>query len=229
MQTSFDFPFLDHYLSSDFLVSAENSTAYNFISNYNLQNQNLPRIFALWGKNSCGKTHLAHIWQRRMAAEFLRIEEIEDCEIANFISSNQCYIVEDVENIQNQIVLFHLFNIIIEKNCCLMLTSNVALNRIEYDFADLASRLKNVFAIEIKDPEIDFIKMLLVKQFAIKQLLVEDKVIDFLAKNIDRNYQRIMEIVRLLEFYCFEEKRKITIPFITEILGKLKSSCHPEG
>ena len=219
-QASFNFPFLDHYLDDDFLVSLENSKAFNFISKYNKQDQDLPKIFAIFGKKNCGKTHLAHIWQRKMKAEFLKIDNLVDFEIVNFIAPGYAYIIENIENITNQVALFHIFNIVVEKKAYLMLTSSANLQDIKYDFADLKSRLTNIFAIGINDPEVDFIKMLLIKHFATKQLLVEDKVTDFVAANIDRNYQRISEIVRLLEFYCFEEKRKLTIPFISEILRK---------
>jgi len=219
-QSSFNFPFIDHYLDDDFLVSEENSKAFNFISNYDKNNDILPKIFAIYGKKHCGKAHLAHIWQRKMSAEFLDLEKLEDFEIASHIEKNQAYIVENIGQITNQIALFHIFNIVAEKNCYLMLTSHINLGQIKYNFADLSSRLKNIFTIEIKDPEIDFIKMLLIKQFSAKQLMIEDKVIDYLAKNIDRNYEAVMQISKLLEFYCFEEKRKITIPFVSNVLEK---------
>ena len=227
-QTSFNFPFIDNYLDEDFLISKENSKAFAFISNYhnshkaNLKNIELPRIFVIYGKESSGKTHLSHIWRRKISGEFLFIENLQDFEIANHIEKNKAYIIENIDEIKNEIALFHIFNIILEKNCFLMLTSNINLNLIKFNLADLSSRLKNIFTIEIKDPDIDLIKMLLTKYFAAKQLLIEDKVMNFLANNIDRNYKKIAEISKLLEFYCFEEKRKITIPFIDMVLQKQK-------
>ena len=98
-----------------------------------------------------------------------------------------------------------------------MLTSNVSLSKIQYQFKDLESRLKNIFTIEIKDPDTELVKMLLVKQFSMRQLSVESRVIDYIAKNIDRNYDEIVKVSRLLEFYCFEKKKNITIPFVSEI------------
>ncbi len=220
-QSSFDFPFLDNYLDDDFLVAFENSKAFEFITNYDLEDRNLPKIFVIYGKKYSGKSHLSHIWQRLAKADFLDLDNLDDETIANHIEENKAYIIENIEQITNQTVLFHIFNIVLERNCHLMLTSNTPLGQIKYDFADIASRLKNVFSIEIKDPEIDFIKMLLIKQFSVKQLLVEDKVIDYLAKNINRNYEAIVQVSKLLEFYCFEKKKKITIPFVSEVLGKM--------
>ena len=224
VQTSFDFPFSNQYLDEEFLLSESNIKAFNFILNYNLNDKNLPKIFAIYGKKNSGKTHLSYIWQRKVNAEFLNIDDLKDYEIANNIEENNSYIIENIEKIKNQTVLFHIFNIIVEKNCNLMLTSSLDLKQIQYDFADLESRLKNIVSIKIKEPDTDFVKMLLIKQFANKQLFVEDQVIDYLAKNIDRDYEKIMQIAKLLEFYCFEEKRKITIPFVSDVLEKNKGN-----
>lgn len=221
-QSSFNFPFLDHYLDDDFLVAPENSKAFEFISNYNLENKDLPKIFAICGKRFCGKTHLAYIWQRKMKAEFLKIDDLEDCEAAGKIEENGSYIIENIEEISNQTVLFHIFNIAAEKNCNLMLTSTKPISQIEYDFADLSSRLKNVFTINIDDPDVEFIQMLLIKQFALRQLRIEDRVIDYVTKNIDRSYEAVVQISRLLEFYCFEQKKTITVPFVGEILKTIR-------
>lgn len=220
-QTSFDFPFLDHYLSEEFLVSKENIKAFKFISQYQEKKPNLPDIFSIYGQKCCGKTHLAYIWQRITNAEFLNLNNFEDSVIANIIEKKHYYIIEDIDKIENQTALFHIFNIIIEKQSFLMVTSNLALNQIEYQFQDLKSRLQNIFSIKIDNPEADFIRQLLIKKFADRQLIVENKAIDYLAKNIDRNYSSIAKIAKLLEFYCFEEKRKITIPFIKNILSNL--------
>ena len=216
-QISFNFPLIDRYLDDDFICCKENETAFNFIQNYHNKINNIANIFTIYGKNNSGKSHLAHIWQRKMNAIFIDIDSLKDFDIAGYIENNKSYIIKNIDQIQNQINLFHLFNIINEKNCHLMLTSNVNLNKIQYQFKDLESRLKNIFTIEIKDPDIELVKMLLIKQFSMRQLSVESRVIDYIAKNIDRNYDEIVKVSRLLEFYCFEKNKNITIPFVSEI------------
>lgn len=218
-QASFNFPILDNYLDDDFLVCDENSKAFDFICNFDQENPNLPKIFAIFGKKCCGKTHLSHIWRRKTDAEFLNIDDFDNVRISNQIEKNQSYIIKNLEEIKNHRALFHVFNTISEKNCNLMITANRSLDQIPYQFVDIASRITNIFTIQIKNPELDLVKVLLIKQFSTRQLLVEDKVIDYLTKNIDRNYEKIVQISKLLEFYCFERKKKITIPFVSEILA----------
>lgn len=220
-QISFDFEPQNFYLEKDFLLSKENLSAFNFIVNYNSQKLDLPRIFSIFGKKFCGKTYLAKIWQRKLDAEFLDLKNIKNFEIIDYLEPNKAYIIEDIDEITNHNALFHIFNVASEKNCYLMLTSNCSLQNIDYNFSDLSSRLKNVYDIKINDPELEFIKMLLIKHFANMQLKIEDKVVDYLAKNLDRSYEKIMQISKLLQFYCFEEKRKITIPFSAKILKRV--------
>lgn len=220
-QSSFDFPFLDRYLDCDFIASKENERAFNFIQNYDIKNHNLPKIFAIYGEHSCGKTHLAHIWQRKMNGSFLSVNNLQEGEIVSQIESNKSYIIEDIESVKNQIIMFDIFNIILEKNCSLLLTSNKNPELIKYNLADLASRIRNVFAIEIQRPESEFIKILLIKKLADKQLKIDDKIIDFLAKNLDRSYLKIEQFIKLVEFYSFERKEKITQKFVKELLQQI--------
>ena len=65
--------------------------------------------------------------------------------------------------------------------------------------------------------------MLLTKNFSTKQLKVEDKVIDFLTQNLNRDFASVFDMTRLLEFYSLEKNRNITIPLTKEILSLPKS------
>ena len=218
MQLSFNFPFQDKYLLEDFIVSNCNQVAFEFIKNYRLDNENLPRIFAIIAPELAGKTYLANIWQKELSAEFLNLKDLEDINLVKFIQPKKCYIIEDIDEIKNQELLLEIFNIIQEKHSFLMLTSSVNLNRLGLKIKDLNSRLKNVFELKIIKPDDDFIKMLLIKNFAVKQLKVGDKVVNFLAKNLHRSFGVIFDIVKLLEFYSLEEKRRITILLAKEVL-----------
>ena len=146
------------------------------------------------------------------------INNLQNTDLSGFISENQAYIIENIDEIKNQKNLFHLFNFIVEKNCYLLITSCLPTPMINYQFADLASRLKNIFTLKIENPEIDLIKMILIKNFSLRQLMIEAQVIDYIAKNIERSYLAIFEITKLLEFQCFEKKRTITIPLVSEVL-----------
>ena len=222
IQTSFNFPFKDNYLADDFVVSPENAAIFNFVSKYDMSvGSTQPKIFAICGSKHSGKTHLAYIWQKQSQAKFIVRSTLKNLDFVSHIQANQAYIIEDIDLIEDQLSLFHLFNTICEKQAHLLITSSKPLDQIDYQFADIASRFKNIFCLAIKEPDAELIKILLIKNFSTRQLRVENQVIDYIAKNIDRHFTSIYNISKMLEFYCFEKKRKITIPFVSEVIAKV--------
>jgi len=217
-QLIFNFPFIDNQKAEEFIVSTENLSVFNFIENYSTKNPATPRIFAIYGPKYSGKTHLAKIWQQKLLAKSLDIGDLQNADLSSLILENQAYLIENIDEIKNQKILFHLFNFLLEKECYLLITSATPIAAINYQFADLASRLKNIFTLKIENPEIELIKMILMKNFSLRQLMVDDQVIDYITKNIERSYRAIFEITKILEFQCFEKKRAITIPLVSEVL-----------
>jgi chromosomal replication initiation ATPase DnaA len=221
-QLSFDFPSQKTYGPDDFIVSKANCSAFNFVSNYNIKNDRLPRIFCIIAPKMAGKTYLSYIWQKKFSAQFLNLKELAEANLMNKIKSDKFYIIEDVNEVKNYKLLLEIINLISEKSAHLMITSNKNLKDINCDIKDLNSRLRNIFEIEIKNPDDDLIKMLLIKNFSEKQIAVNNSIIDFLLKIIPRNFSAIFNTVKLLEFYSLERKRAITIPLIKEVLGQPK-------
>ncbi len=155
-----------------------------------------------------------------MDAEFLNLKELETTNLIRFIRAKKCYIIEDIDQIKNQELLLQIFNLAQEKSAFLLMTSSNNLSRLGSKIEDLNSRLKNVVNLQIIKPDDHLIKMLLIKNFAAKQLKVGDKVVDFLTKNSQRSFAAIFDIVKLLEFYSLENKRRIAIPLAKEVLKK---------
>jgi len=218
LQLSFDFPFQDKFLPEDFIVSSCNQSAFGFVQNYNTNNETLPKIFSITAPKFAGKSYLANIWQRKMNAEFLNLKELETTNLIRFIRAKKCYIIEDIDQIKNQELLLQIFNLAQEKSSFLLLTSSTNLSRLGLKIEDLNSRLKNVVNLQISKPDDHLIKMLLIKNFAAKQLKVNDKVVNFLAKNLHRSFAAIFDTVKLLEFYSSEKKRRISILLAKEVL-----------
>ena len=218
MQLNFDFPSKECYQEQDFLIFQGNSKVFNFITKYKTDISNIPKIFTIYGPKSSGKTHLAHIWKRKVNANSLDINNLQGVTLNQIIKPKQTYIIEDIDKDIDQTILFHIFNLIQEKEAFLLFTTSTRPQHIKYSFLDIESRIKNTFCLDIDEPNSELTKMLLIKHFSSKQLLVDNRVISYISKNIKYSFQRINEIVRLLEFYCFEQKRKITIPLASRVL-----------
>jgi chromosomal replication initiation ATPase DnaA len=218
LQLSFDFPIQEKYLPGDFLKSDCNKSAFDFVANYDPNNPSFPKIFAIKAPKLAGKSHLTNIWSKAHKAEFLDLKDLEDTNLIKKIRAKSFYIIENIDEVRNQELLLQIFNLAQEKSSFLMMTSKTDLFALGYTINDLNSRLKNVFQLDIGKPDDDLIKMLLIKNFSAKQLKIEDKVIDFLANNLSRDFAAVFDVVKLLEFYSLEKKRNITIPLVKEVI-----------
>ena len=114
-----------------------------------------------------------------------------------------------------------MINIIKEKNAFLLSSSSKKLIDLNCDSEDLKSRIKNIHQLGIENPDDDLVKILLTKYFAKKQLKIDSKIIDYLSSNVKRDFDDIFRVANLVEENCLKIGRKVTIPFLKEILKNL--------
>jgi chromosomal replication initiation ATPase DnaA len=220
-QLSLDLPIKensDPYLEEDFVLLDENSAAVNFLSKFFAQKKfsqaQFPSLL-LRGPAQSGKTHILNIFAKKFQAEFLQIAEISDQNLSSFFSENKFYILENINEIADEKLLFHLVNAAAESKAFLILSSQ---NKAQFELKDLSSRIKNIFALEIKNPSQEAIKMLLINAFSRKQLKVSKGVIDFIASHSERTFEAVVVSVKLVEFYTAEVGKNITIKEMKKIL-----------
>ena len=220
-QLSLDLPIKensDPYLEEDFVLLDENSAAVNFLSKFFAQKKfsqaQFPSLL-LRGPAQSGKTHILNIFAKKFQAEFLQIVEISDQNLSSFFSENKFYILENINEITDEKLLFHLVNAAAESKAFLILSSQ---NKAQFELKDLSSRIKNIFALEIKNPSQEAIKMLLINAFSRKQLKVSRGVIDFIASHSERTFEAVVVSVKLVEFYTAEVGKNITIKEMKKIL-----------
>lgn len=206
----------DPYSKADFLLLDENSAAFNFLEKFfsqkNYSQAQFPSLI-IKGPAKSGKTHMLSFFAKQYAAQFLQIKEISKQNLVNFFSPNKFYILENINEIEDESLLFHILNSAVESKAFLLLSAQ---NGMQFELKDLTSRIQNIFSLEIKNPSQESIRMLLMNAFARRQLKVSNDVIDVASDNVERTYEAISEIVKLIESRCVE-KKKITVKDIKEI------------
>jgi chromosomal replication initiation ATPase DnaA len=213
---------INPYDAENFVELEENHAAINFLQKFFTQtnfSQSQFKSLILKGSTSSGKTHLSHIFAKKSLAEFLQISEISRQNLTSLFAANHFYILEDINKIQNEELLLHLINSASEAKAFLLLTSQ---NKNEFHLKDLTSRIKNIFSLKIKDPSSKTIEILLVNAFSRRQIKVSSRIINFISSNIARDYQAIFDTVNLIELSCGENKRKLTLRVVKEILNNTK-------
>ena len=115
-------------------------------------------------------------------------------------------------------LLFSLWNIALQDNKYLLITSIKPISSYKFKLTDLISRVKSSLAIGIDLPGDDLISVILAKNFSDKQITVEKKHIDYIIKRIDRSYEKISQFILTLDKYSLKKGSPFSLKLIKEVL-----------
>lgn len=218
MQYTFPLLAINNYYIEDFIVSASNKEAYNYINNWPAKWGNSPfkKSVILYGPYASGKTHLAKIWQYKSSA--YEIKSVADINEDIFNDYNAFYIENIVD--WDEVQLLHIFNWLNENNKYLLLTAS----RLEIDFKlpDLASRINSIARINVMIPDDELIKILLFKLFSNYSIKISFKIQRYLLTWLPRRIDEIIKFVHELNHFALANKRGLTIPLIKEFITSKK-------
>ena len=195
---------------NDYFVSEVNKEAVSWLDSW----PNWTTFgFIVCGPLGSGKSHLAQVLRTLSHGDIIEAKDISSKNIDQ-LSEKKCLIIENLESLTSETLLFHLYNMLLENKNNLMLTSKFNVSQINFELPDLKSRLLSMPQVSIGLPDDRLLKNLLIKQFLDKGILVEMDVIDYLIKRIDRSFEAISKLVAKIDFKSLEKAKKITIPFI---------------
>ena len=213
-QLLLDFDHKIEFNEHDYFVSKSNFFAFNLIQNWPNWEK---KILNISGDKFSGKTHLAKIFQNKSNALYLTKENINE-EIFKKIKLKESIIIDDFEIIENEKLLYSLFNLIYQDNKYLLILSNKSINEINFKLDDLNSRAKNCIFAKIENPEDDLIFAIILKSFSDRQIKLEKKIVEFIIKRIDRSYGKIYEFIYKVDQLSLKKKKPINFKTIKEIL-----------
>ena len=107
-QLLLDFDHKIEFNEHDYYVSKSNYFAFNLIQNWTKWEK---KILNIYGDTFSGKTHLAKIFQNKSKALYLTNNDVNE-EIFKKIKLSECIVIDDFEKIQNENLLYSLFNLI---------------------------------------------------------------------------------------------------------------------
>jgi DnaA family protein len=87
------------------------------------------------------------------------------------------------------------------------------------NLADLSSRINSVNKVDISMIDDELMRILIFKQFSNFSIVISEEVINYLVKILPREVPKILSIISEINQNSLISKRKITIPFIKQILG----------
>ena len=219
-QKTLNFGLKDNYSFKNLYRSECNEIAINYINQWpktTISN----KIFCIYGPSGSGKTHISKVWMEKSNAVIFNDINNLSFDYINRLDRN--LIFEDVAPNINwpENLLFELINEIKSSNLSLLITCNSNPLKLKWKTKDLISRFSSFTNIEIKLPDDFLIKKLLIKQFADRQLSLDDEKIEFISKRIERSYSSIINIVDRIDTLALQHKKAISKYIIIEAIKSL--------
>jgi DnaA family protein len=226
-QLSLNLCLKDNATINNFFVGA-NKQLFDILSNL-YANQEASFIY-LWGKEGAGKSHLLNalcqlFGEHNKITAYLPLEEIQQLkpQILEEMENLDLFCIDDLDLLAGNLAweekLFHCFNKIIEGSKKIVITANIAPHFLSMTLPDLKSRLTGGLIFELKSLT-DSEKVESLKQRAkLRGLDLNDQVANFLLHHYTRNTKNLFAILEKLDKEALAAQRKITIPFVKDILG----------
>ena len=210
---------------SNFILNKVNEVALSLIDEFNdikkfKKKFNFP-VLILYGPSGSGKTHLAHIYKEITDAKFIKKFSNENLNQAKLGKS---FIFDNFDKVEclNENLFIHFFNEILLNLGSLLIITSKPPNEINFSLTDLESRIRSCISTKIELPDDEFLFSILVKELSDKKIFLNDKLCLYIIKRIKRNYKSISHFTEALDIISLEEKRKITLKQIKEVLNILE-------
>jgi chromosomal replication initiation ATPase DnaA len=214
-QLPLELPFEQHMTGAHFFVNAANEAAHGLVTGWP---QWPARTLLLTGPEGSGKTHLASIW-----ASLAGAVKVDAFALEGFLpQAGKTYVVEDIDggNVTEH-ALFHLLNASREANAWLLLTAQKGVCAGWPLLPDLASRLRAVPHAALFQSDDDLVRAVLVKQFKDRQLVVEEDVVDYVVRRMERSTAMIRMLAEALDREALSLGRRVTRVVASQVLARL--------
>ena len=156
----------------------------------------------LWGPPGSGKTHLLHAWAETSGAPVLPAAPQHGWPEGPIA-------IDGIDSVPDEIALLHLLNAAAESRHPVLLAAATPPGRLPVRLPDLASRLRATTAIPIGPAPDGFLRMLLARLLAERQLRVPAPVQDWLLLRLTRTPAALRQAVERLDAAALEQRRPI--------------------
>ena len=209
------FDYEKNFKDDDFYVSTSNKSVFDTLSSWPKWEKNFLNIV---GDKYSGKTHLINIFLKKFKGLKLNAKSLND-EDLNKIKIYENIILEDLDENVDEKLIYSLFNIIDIDNKYIIATSQKPITSIDFSLVDLKSRTKN-FLIQIIDkPDDELLFALILKNLSDRQISIDEKLINFIIKRIDRSYGNISNFIYKIDELSLKKRKPIDFKLIREVLG----------
>ena len=179
-------------------------------------------VVIIAGPVGSGKSHLASIWRDKAAAE--PIHPVAGSNAAD-IAAARPVLFEDADRQGfDDTALFHVINSVRQNGTALLMTSRLWPMSWPVVLPDLRSRLKAATVVEIGEPDDELLTQVLIKLFADRQLLVDERLVGYIVARMERSLEAAQTIVERLDHLALARGTRLTRALAAEVLEELANN-----
>ena len=206
--------FDNSFAREDFLAGPPNASALALIERW----PDWPaRTIALVGPEGSGKSHLAAIWARAAGARSIAGHAIELTGVPTAVATGALVAEDFRDGMFDEHALFHLLNLAREEDAFVLMTALSAPSGWAVRLRDLASRLRAIPTVTLAPPDDTLLRAVLIKQFADRQLGVDEGLIGYLITRIERSFGAARAAVATLDREALQQKRPVSRALAAEL------------
>jgi len=199
----------------DFLVSGANEAAVAAVDAW----PDWPSpVLILVGAAGSGKSHLCDVWCTRANASTVSASALERAGVADLMHSGAVAVEDAPGDGIDEVALFHLINLARENSGSILITSCDYPSHWNVALPDLVSRLKAAQVASLGDPDDDLLRGLLVKQFADRQLHVDEAAISYMVLRMERSFAAARSLVARIDARALTERAEITRNLVARVM-----------
>ena len=213
-QLTFKFPFKTSYYEQDFFVSENNFPAYRLVETCP---DWLGKNINIYGPSGCGKTHLANILKKKINSLIINAADLTEENIIS-LKEKDCLIIDNYENNIDEKLLYSIINLINQFNKYIIINSSSSLKKSTVKLQDLKSRFDGFIDIGIDLPTDDLLRVIITKSFSEKQIQINIKLLEYILKNIDRSYEKVLKFIKDIDLASLSSGKSININLIKKVL-----------
>ncbi len=192
----------------------------------------------IWGAPETGRTHLLHalcqesIEYERSAfylplKEYLAINEAFDEQVLiqrlEGLEGMDLILLDDIDVLTGQHywqeALFHLYNRMQETGGRMVFSASVAPRYLSIDLQDLKSRFSHSLIYQIESLTDEQKCAAFLSRARARGISLSVDVANYIMSRCQRSFAHLIEVLDRLDRRSLEAKRRMTIPFVKEVMG----------